>query len=64
MAKRYELTAPQWRKIEPLLPGKLGDPGRRGADNRLFLDAILWLVRGASPWCDLPSELGNWRTVH
>ncbi len=32
--------------------------------NRLFLDAILWLARGASPWRDLPPELGNWRTVH
>ncbi|MHA3916633.1 IS5/IS1182 family transposase, partial [Halovulum sp. GXIMD14793] len=36
--------------IEPLVPGKQGDRGRTGADNRLFLDAILWLARGASPW--------------
>ena len=48
--------------IEPLVPGKEGDRGRTGSDNRLFLDAILWLARGASPWRDLPPELGNWRT--
>ena len=61
---RRTLTDRQWAIIEPLVPGKQGDRGRTGTDNRLFLDAILWLARGASPWRDLPPELGNWRTVH
>ena len=61
---RRVLTERQWALIKPLVPGKPGDRGRTGADNRLFLDAILWLARGASPWRDLPPELGNWRTVH
>ena len=61
---RRTLTDRQWAIIAPLVPGKHGDRGRTGADNRLFLDAILWLARGASPWRDLPPELGNWRTVH
>lgn len=61
---RRTLTDRQWAIIEPLVPGKEGDRGRTGTDNRLFLDAILWLARGASPWRDLPPELGNWRTVH
>jgi len=61
---RRTLTNVQWAQIEHLLPGKLGDRGRTGADNRLFVDAILWLARGASPWRDLPPELGNWRTTH
>jgi len=58
------LTDRQWAIIEPLVPGKKGDRGRTGNDNRLFIDAILWLARGATPWRDLPPELGNWRTVH
>jgi putative transposase len=58
------LTDRQWAIIEPLVPGKAGDRGLSGADNRLFLDVILWLARGASPWRDLPPEPGNWRTVH
>ncbi len=33
--KRYELTDAQWTRISPLLPGKVGDPGRTGSDNRL-----------------------------
>jgi len=61
---RRTLTDRQWAIIAPLVPGKDGDRGRTGADNRLFPDAILWLARGASPWRDLPPELGTWRTVH
>ena len=38
-----------WDRIEPLLPGKAGDPGRSGTDNRLFLEAVLWLVRTGVP---------------
>ncbi len=61
---RRTLTDAQWARIEHLLPGKKGDRGRTGADNRLFVDAVLWLARTASPWRDLPPELGNWKTVH
>jgi len=64
VVSRRTLTDRQWALIAPLVPGKEGDRGRTGADNRLFLDAVLWLARGASPWRDLPPELGNWRTVH
>lgn len=61
---RRTLSDAQWARIEMLLPGKKGDRDRTGADNRLFVDAILWLARTASPWRDLPPELGNWRTAH
>jgi len=61
---RRTLTDGQWARIELLLPGKKGDRGRTGTDNRLFVDAVLWLARTASPWRDLPPELGNWRAVH
>lgn len=64
MAKRYELTAPQWRKIEPLLPGKSGDPGRGGADNRLFVNGVLWILRSGAHWHDLPERYGKWKTAH
>src|SRR5262249_33884411 len=36
-----------------LIPGKPGDPGRTGEDNRLFVDAIVWMARTGSPWRDL-----------
>jgi transposase len=57
------LTDAQWEEIAPLLPGKKGDPGRSGDDNRRSLEGILWIVRTGAPWRDLPDVFGNWFTV-
>ena len=45
---RMMLSDAQWDRIDPLLPGKAGDPGRSGTDNRLFLEAVLWLRRAVA----------------
>ena len=58
------LRQEQWERIEQLLPGKPGDPGRRGEDNRLFVEAVLWMARTGSPWRDLPEEFGEWNSVY
>jgi transposase len=60
---RTVLTDGQWAKMEPHCLGKVGDPGRSGKDNRLFVEAILWIVRTGSPWRDLPEHFGKWNTV-
>jgi len=62
--KRYELSQAQWERIAPLLPGKLGDPGRTAADNRLFVNGVLWVLRSGAHWCDLPERYGRWKTLH
>ena len=59
---RRELTDAQWARIEHLVPGKEGDKGRHGGDNRLFVDAVLWIARTGAPWRDLPPEFGNWNS--
>jgi len=64
MSNRYELREDQWLKIKDSLPGKAGDPGRRGDDNRRFISAIIWIARTGAAWRDLPSEYGKWSTVH
>jgi transposase len=64
MVKRYELTEVQWRRIEGLLAGKRGDPGRTGEDNRLFVNAVLWVLRSGARWSDLPERYGKWKSVH
>jgi len=45
---RMVLTDEQWQTIEGLLPGKPGDRGRSAKDNRLFVEAVLWLARTGS----------------
>jgi putative transposase len=61
---RRELTDRQWVRIEKLVAGKQGDKGRTGVDNRLFVDAVLWIVRTGAPWRDLPGGFGNWNSVY
>jgi len=61
---RYELTDPQWSRLRDLLPGKAGDPGRSGSDNRLFVNAVLWVLRSGARWSDLPERYGKYKSVH
>ena len=60
---RRVLSDAQWDRLAPVLPGKDGDPGRSGTDNRLFVEAVLWVARTGAPWRDLPSAFGNWNSV-
>jgi transposase len=64
MAKRYELTTQQWDRLALLLPGKAGDPGRTAADNRLFVNGVLWVLRSGAHWHDLPERYGKWKSLH
>ena len=59
---RLILTDEQWERVAPHLPGKIGDPGRSGKDNRLFLEGVLWIARAGAPWRDLPETFGNWNS--
>jgi putative transposase len=63
MRRRHEFTDEQWLQIEPHLPGREGDPGRTGQDNRLFVNAVVWIARTGAPWRDLPERFGRWNSV-
>jgi len=59
---RLQLDDRKWAKIALVLAEKRG-PGRRGNDNRKFVEAVLWWRRTGVPWRDLPIEFGPWKTV-
>ena len=63
MKRRHELSDELWAQIEPLLPGRNGDPGRSGEDNRRFVDAAIWIAKTGAPWRDLPERFGKWNSV-
>jgi transposase len=63
MVRRW-LRDDQWQRLEPMLPGKASDPGRTAENNRLFIEAVLWVARTGSPWRDLPPEFGLWNSVY
>ena len=62
--KRFLLRDDQWARIEDLIPGKASDRGVTAKDNRLFVEAVLWIARTGAPWRDLPGEFGRWNSVY
>jgi transposase len=63
MQRRHAITDEQWSLIENLLPGRGDEPGRPATDNRLFVDAVLWIAKTGAPWRDLPERFGCWNSV-
>lgn len=61
--RRFELSDEDYARIEPLLSGKPGTPGRNAEDNRRFINAVLWIARSGAPWADLPERYGNANSV-
>jgi transposase len=63
MPYRHAISDEKWERIKGLLPGKKGDPGVTAKDNRLFIDAVLWIAKTGAPWRDLPERFGNWNSA-
>ena len=62
--QRYALRDDQWTKIKDFLPGREGHVGGTAADNRLFVDAVIYRYRTGIPWRDLPERYGDWKATH
>ena len=62
--RRHDISEKLWRKLEPLLPGRKGGWGAVAKDNRLFINAVFWILRTGAPWRDLPPDYGDWKNTH
>jgi transposase len=60
---RHAIRDEDFDRIKDLLPGRPGQPGAQARDNRLFIDAVVWLAKTGVPWRDLPERFGKWNTV-
>ena len=63
MRSRHALADADFERVMGLLPGRPGQHGGVAADNRLFLDAVLYVARTGIPWRDLPERFGPWNSV-
>ena len=63
MLRRHAIADEQWERVKDLLPGRPGIPGRPAFDNRLFIDAVLWIGKTGAPWRDLPERFGDWNSA-
>jgi transposase len=62
MLHRHAISDADWDRIQHLLPGQRGQHDGIAKDNRLFLDAVLYVARTGIPWEDLPPRFGNWNS--
>lgn len=62
--RRHELDDEQWQAVRGLLPRRAtADPDVADAENRLFLNAVLFVAKTGVPWRDLPERFGLWNSV-
>jgi transposase len=57
------LREDQWERMSRQVIGDERTRGSSGRDNRMFVEAVLWIVRTGSPWRDLPDVFGSWNSV-
>jgi transposase len=60
---RLILKDAQWARMAPHIIGDERSRGTSGQDNRLFVEAVLWIVRTGAPWRDLPEAFGHWNSI-
>ncbi|PAQ12495.1 IS5 family transposase [Mesorhizobium temperatum] len=60
---RLILRDDQWERMSMHIIGDQRTRGSSGRDNRMFVEAVLWIVRTGSPWRDLPDAFGDWNSV-
>jgi transposase len=63
MRHRHAISDDDWERVKDLLPGRADQPGVTARDNRLFLDAVLWIAKTGAPWRDLPDRFGSWNSA-
>src|SRR5437762_11372760 len=62
MLHRHAISDADWDRIKDFLPGQPGQHGGVAKDNRLFIDAVLWIARTGTAWEDLPERLGKFNS--
>ena len=62
--RRHDISDRVWENIQAHLPGSKGLVGRPANDNRLFINAVFWILRTGAPWRHLPPDYGDWKNTH
>ena len=60
---RLILRDDQWERMSRHILGDARTRGSSGRDNRMFVEAGVWVVRTGSPWRDMPDVFGSWNSA-
>ncbi|MFV0293975.1 MAG: transposase, partial [Paracoccus sp. (in: a-proteobacteria)] len=52
-----------WERLSAHIISDGRTRGSSGRDNRMFVQAVLWIIRTGSPWRDLPDVFGAWNSA-
>lgn len=65
-APRYpsDMTAEEWRVLEPLIPPAKAGGRPRGVDMRAVINGIFYVLRSGGAWRMLPHDFPPWPTVY
>ena len=64
LSYKKHLREDQWDRIKDSLPGKPGDRGKSGVDNRRFVEGVIWLGKNGAKWRSIPQAYGKWSGIH
>ena len=60
---RHDISDAIWEKLAPIIaPWTWG--GSNANDNRVYINAVLWILRTGAPWRDLPPSYGKFGSIH
>jgi Putative transposase of IS4/5 family (DUF4096) len=59
MIRQFGLRDDQWERIKGQLPLREGSVGVTAADNRLFVEAVIYRYRTGMPWREQPERCGD-----
>ena len=62
MAYTTDLTLPQFKLLEPLLPKS--KTYKNVISQHEIINAILYQLKNDCQWCHLPADFPNWQTVY
>ena len=60
----HDFSDQVWERLRPLLPGEASKKGRPDRNNRMFLNAVFWILHTKVPWRELPPDYGDRKNTH
>ena len=62
--QKWELNNYQWEQMKQFFPTKNSKCERARRAPTQLLNAMIWVLKTASPWYALPEKYGSWHTVY
>jgi len=60
---RHDMNDAVWAKLESIT-AQWTWGGSNANDDRLFIDAVCWVLRTGAPWRDMPPAYGKFGSIH